>query len=117
LIGRAFWFSVLAFGAVIFFIHRIGTFPIRPQPMALRYASAALSVLAVVVALVQRGAVRQMQDGAERNTKVLTLWCLGDGAALFGGVLFLLTNEVQWYGLGLLAMLTVFVLVPLRRPS
>jgi hypothetical protein len=36
---------------------------------------------------------------------------------LFGGVLFLLTNEAQWYGLGLIAMLTTFVLVPARRRS
>jgi hypothetical protein len=106
---------VIAFGVVVFFVHRAGTFPIRPQPMGLRYASAAMSVLAVTVALVLRGGVRQMEDGPDRNTRVLTLWAVGEGAALFGGVLYLLTNEPQWYGLGLLAMLTTFVLVPLRR--
>jgi hypothetical protein len=115
LIGIALWFGVIAFGVVVFFVHRAGTFPIRPQPMGLRYASAAMSVLAVTVALVLRGGVRQMEDGPDRNTRVLTLWAVGEGAALFGGVLYLLTNEPQWYGLGLLAMLTTFVLVPLRR--
>ena len=117
LIGTMLWFGVIAFGAVVFFVHRLGTFPIRPQPMALRYASVAVSVLAVVVVLGLRGGVRQMEDGADRNTKVLMLWAVGEGAALFGGVLYLLTNEAQWYGLGLLSMLTAFVLVPLRRPT
>jgi len=58
-----------------------------------------------------------MADGPDRNAKVLILWAVGEGAALFGGVLYLLTNEPQWYGLGLLAMLTNFVLVPARRPN
>lgn len=117
LIGMMLWFGVVAFGVVIWFLHRAGSFAIRPQPMELRYASAAVSVLAVIVALVLRGGVRQMDDGPERNAKVLVLWAVGEGAALFGGVLYLLTNEPQWYGLGLLAMLTNFVLVPLRRPN
>jgi hypothetical protein len=117
LIGMALWIGVIAFGVVVFFVHRAGTFPIRPQPMAFRYACAAMSLLAVVAVLVLRGGVRQMQDSPERNTKVLTLWAIGEGPALFGGVLYLLTNEAQWYGLGLLSMLTAFVLVPLRRPS
>ena len=117
LIGRGLWLGVLTFGLVIFFIHRAGTFPIRPQPMALRYASAAFSVVAVAVVLALRGEPRRMEDGPERNTKVLTLWAIGEGAALFGAVLYLLTNEAQWYGLGLLSMLTAFVLVPLRKPS
>src|SRR5207342_1396531 len=117
LIGMALWLGVLAFGVVIWFVHRAGSFPIRPQPMSLRYASAALSVVAVGVVLAFRGGVRQMDDGPDRNTRILTLWAVGEGAALFGGVLFLLTNEAQWYGLGLLSMLTTFILVPLRRPS
>ena len=117
LIGTALWVSVLAFGAVIWFVHRIrpNTFP--PQPMALRYASLAASVLSVVVVLAMRGGVKAMNDGPERNSKVLMLWAFGEAPALFGGVLFLLTSEAQWYALGLLAMLTAYVLVPLRRPT
>ena len=117
LIGMMLWFGVIAFGVVVWFLHRGGSFPIRPQPMSLRYASAATSVLAVIVALALRGGVRHMADGPDRNAKVLILWAVGEGAALFGGVLYLLTNEPQWYGLGLLAMLTNFVLVPARRPN
>jgi hypothetical protein len=76
-----------------------------------------VSVLAVAFALAMRGGIRRMDDGPERNSKVISVWACGEGAALFGGVLFLLSNEAQWYAVGLLSMLTTYVLVPLRRPS
>lgn len=111
------WFGVLAFGAVAWFLHRAGKFPTQPTQPAMTYAQVAVSIVAVVLALVMRGRVRSMEDGPDRNTKVLMCWASGEGAALFGGVLFLLSNETQWYALGLLAMLTAYVLVPFRRPS
>ncbi len=116
-IGIVLWTGVLLFGAVIAFIHARTGFPVKAQPMSLRYAEMAFSAVAVAVALVRRGRVGRAVDGAERNNQVLQVWAIGDGAALFGGVLFLLTNEAQWYGLGLLAMLTTFILVPLRRSA
>ncbi len=117
LIGIALWLGVLAFGVVVWFVHRAGTFPIRPAQAQLTYAQLGVCVLAVVFALAMRGGVRRMDDGPERNTKILSAWACGEGAALFGGVLFLLSNEAQWYAVGLLSMLTTYVLVPLRRPS
>jgi len=81
------------------------------------FAQLGVSVLAVVFAVVMRGGVRRMDDGPERNSKILSVWACGEGAALFGAVLFLLSNETQSYLLGLVAMLTTFALVPLRRPS
>src|SRR5262249_52322095 len=117
LLGGALWVSVLAFGAVVWFIHRGGKFPIRPAEAALTYAQLGFSVVAVVYAFVMRGGIRQMPDGPARNSKILTVWAVGEAAALFGGVLFLLSNEAQSYGVGLLAMLAAYVLVPLRRPT
>ena len=117
LIGIALWLGVLAFGGVAWFVHRTGTFPIRPAQAQVTYAQVGVSILAVAFAFVTRGQANRMPDGAERNTKILSAWAFGEGAALFGGVLFLLSNEAQWYGLGLLAMLTAYVLVPFRRPT
>jgi hypothetical protein len=117
LIGIALWLGVLAFGAGAWFVHRAGTLPIRPAQVPLTYAQLGVSVLAVAFALAMRGGIRRMDDGPERNSKVISVWACGEGAALFGGVLFLLSNEAQWYAVGLLSMLTTYVLVPLRRPS
>lgn len=117
LIGIALWLGVLAFGGVAWFVHRLGTLPIRPAQVPLTYAQLGVSVLAVAFALAMRGGIRRMDDGPERNSKVISVWACGEGAALFGGVLFLLSNEAQWYAVGLLSMLTTYVLVPLRRPT
>ena len=117
LIGIALWLGAVAFGGVVWFIHRAGTFPVRAPQAPLTYAQLGVSVAAVVLALALRGDIRRMDDGPERRSKILSVWACGNGAALFGAVLFLLSNETQSYALGLLAMLTTFVLVPLRRPS
>ena len=117
LIRAALWCGVLAFGAVIWFVHQRGLFPTKPQPTAMIAAQAALSVLAVVVALATRGRAINGPDLASRASSTIQLWAIGEGAALFGGVIFLLSGDAQWYGLGLLSMLTVFVLVPLPRQS
>ena len=116
-IGMALWLGVIAFGVVVWFIHRAGTFPVRPPQAPLTYAQLFVCVGAVVFALAMRGGIRLMGDGPERNSKILSVWACGEGAALFGGVLFLLSNETQSYALGLLSMLTTYVLVPLRRPT
>lgn len=117
LIRAALWIGVLMFGAVAWFMHQRGTFPVRPQPHALNLSQLWLSVMAVVVALMLRRRAIEGPDAQTRSTWTIQLWALGEGAALFGGVLYLLSNEPQWYGLGLLAMATVFVLVPLPRQA
>ncbi len=116
-IRAALWLGVLAFGAVIWFVHQRGLFPTKPQPAAMMAAQAALCVLAVVIAFARRGRAISAPDLPTRATSTIQLWAIGEGAALFGGVIFLLSGDAQWYGLGLLSMLTVFVLVPLPRQS
>jgi hypothetical protein len=43
-----------------------------------------------------------------RSTNLAVLivvgWAVGEGAALIGAVIFYITGQRQWYGLGLLAM-------------
>ena len=82
LIGIALWLGVLAFGVVVWFVHRAGTFPIRPAQTPLTYAQLGVCVLAVVFALAMRGGIRRMDDGPERNSKILSVWACGEGAAL-----------------------------------
>src|SRR5262249_133028 len=85
LLGIAPWFGVLVFGAVVWFVHRGGTFAVRPSQPALSYAQIGVSIAAVVFAFVTRGQLAKMGDGPERNTKILAAWACGEGAALFGG--------------------------------
>ncbi len=103
-------------GRFCWFLHWRARFPVSVQPAALRNAQVALSVLAMVAVLAMRGRVAHA-DGLERNNGLIQLWVIGEAPALFGGVLFLLTNESQWYGLGLLVMLATFVLTPISRSS
>ncbi len=117
LIRLALWTGIVAFGAVVWFLHWRARFPVSVQPAALRNAQVALSVLAMVAVLAMRGRVARAPDGLERNNGLIQLWVIGEAPALFGGVLFLLTNESQWYGLGLLVMLATFVLTPISRSS
>lgn len=117
LIRAGLWFGVLAFGVVIWFVHRAGTFPVSQPQTSLQYAQAALSVAAVLFALTRRRRVLEAPDLATRAALTISFWAVGEGAALLGGVIYLLSNDARSYGLGLLAMLTVFVLVPLPRPD
>ena len=116
-IRAALWAGVLMFGAVAWFMHQRGVFPAKPQPHGLTLAQLWLSVMAVVAAFMLRRRAIDAPDAQSRATWTIQLWALGEVAALFGGVLYLLSNEPQWYGLGLLAMATVFSLVPLPRQA
>lgn len=117
LIGTALWIGVLAFGAVAWFLHRNGMFPVSPQPMSLRYAQVGVCIGCVLAALALRKGAAAAPVGPGRRSKILSIWALGEGGALFGGVLLLLTNEPQWYALGLLAMLTTYVVAPPIEPG
>lgn len=117
LIRAALWAGVLMFGAVAWFMTQRGTFPTKPQPPAMIIAQLGLCVAAVVVAFMLRRRAIDGPDAPTRAAWTLQLWAIGEGAALFGGVLYLLSGQAQWYGIGLLSMATVFSLVPLPRQA
>ncbi len=117
LIRLALWTGVAALGAVTWFLHWRGRFPVSAMPAVLRYTQVALCVLALGAVLAMRGRVVRAADGPERSSGLIRLWAIGESPALFGGVLFLLTNDPQWYGFGLVVMLTTFVLTPIGRSS
>jgi hypothetical protein len=110
--------SVLLFGAVAWIVHQQARWtPAAGLPAAIRFVQVALAVSAVFAALVIRGRVAAETDPVKRNSLLLTGWAVGEGSALLGGVIFLLTPEWQWYALGLLAMLASFRLLPIPRAA
>jgi hypothetical protein len=111
----AFVSGVLMFGAVIWFLHQNHSFPTRPQPPALAYAQIALSIGAVIFAFVSRGRIAREPNEEIRDAQLLIRWALGQGAALMGGVVFLLSGDVQPYLIGVLAMFISFALLPIRQ--
>lgn len=104
--------GVLMFGAVILFLHRQPGWTPGTVPPALYYALVACTIVAVSVAVVLKGRVSREPDPQRRATLLITGWAVGEGAGLFGAVIFFFTDQVQWYALGLLAMLCSFVLLP-----
>ena len=110
--------GVLLFGVVIPFIHKQpGWTPAANFPLAIAYAQAALSAVAVVAAFVIRSKAAMAPDDATRGAFVLTGWSIGQGAALFGGVIFFLAGDWHWYAIGLVAMAISFTLLPIRGAS
>jgi hypothetical protein len=109
--------GVLMFGVVIVLVHRNNAFPTNPQPPELVYAQLAASIGAVVVALVMRQRIVAESNEQTQAARLIACWAVGEGAALFGGVLFMIGGDVRPYLIGLMAMAIVLARLPLpRRP-
>ena len=103
--------GVLIFGAVVVFVHRQPNWKPGSLPIAITYALVGYSILAVSVAAVLKGRVEQEPDLQRRASLILIGWAVGEGAALIGVVIFYITGQGQWYGLGLLAMVCSFAML------
>lgn len=103
--------GVLMFGAVILFLHRQPGWTPGALPAAIGYALVAYTIVAVSIAVVLKGRVGRESDPARRASLLIIGWAVGEGAGLFGAVIFFLTGQVQWYALGLLAMVCAFALL------
>ncbi|MES2357441.1 MAG: hypothetical protein V4529_03775 [Gemmatimonadota bacterium] len=103
--------GVLMFGAVILVVHRQPNWTPGTLPDAADYALVADAILAVSIAAVLKGRVRREPDQQRRASMLLVGWAVGESAALFGAVIFYVTGQIQWYGLGLLAMVSAFVML------
>jgi hypothetical protein len=115
--------GVLLFGGVCWYVHRAGP-PPPPAPSTLRALRAvgmvvwAAAVVGIVVARLRLdGAARRRGGGAAAETANLRIlaWAAGQAAALYGGVVYFLTGNPQWYVFGLTMMLGAFVVVPVRE--
>jgi uncharacterized membrane protein len=103
--------GVLLFGAVVLFVHRQPNWKQGAVPTAVVYALVAYTILAVSIAAVLKGRVGRERDPQRRATLLLVGWAVGESAALIGVVIFNITGKGQWYGLGLLAMASSFVML------
>lgn len=103
--------GVLLFGVVVLFVHRQPNWKPGVLPIAVLYALVAYSILAVSIAAVLKGRVGRERDQQRRASMLLVGWAVGEGPALLGVVIFYITGQVQWYGYGLLAMVSSFVML------
>lgn len=108
--------GVLAFGAVVFFQQRgEGWRPADPGSLSsLRTAMFAVWVGAAVLLIILRLRLSRLAEAAGRSMLIVA-WAIGEGAALFGGVYYMLSGDPQWFVIGLFIMLASFILFPIRR--
>lgn len=109
--------GVIAFGVIVWYILRTAA----PEPLeedaanALRLAFLAVVLLDLPLLFV----LRRAQRGASRYPVAARFaiagWTQGEGVALFGGVLYLLTARFSLYVLGVLVLLTSFALLRVPR--
>lgn len=117
LIRSALLAGVLLFGAVIVFVQRQPDWRPGTLPSAVGYALLAYAIAVIPIAMALRSRLVREVDPGRRATLLLTGWAVGEAAGLVGAVIFFVTGQGQWYLLGLLAMVTAFVLLPVRSSS
>ena len=103
--------GVLMFGAVILLVHGQPSWKPGTFPPAVGYALVAYAFVAVSIARAMKGRVLREPDPQRRASLLIAGWAVGEAAGLFGGVIFLVTGQGQWYLLGLLAMASSFALL------
>ena len=103
--------GVLLFGAVVLFVHRQPNWKPGVLPITVLYVLVAYSILAVSIAAVLKGRVGRERDPQRRGPLLLIGWVVGESAALIGVVIFYINGQAQWYGLGLLAMVSAYAIL------
>jgi len=99
------------FGAVVLVVHRQPNWKPGAIPAAVPYALVAYSILAVLIATILKGRVGREPDPQRRGPLLIMGWAVGEGAALIGVVIFYINGQAQWYGLGLLAMVSALAIL------
>lgn len=114
LIRAALIVGVLTFGAAILLVQRQPGWKPTSLPPAASYALLAYAIATIPIVMATRGRVMGEPDPQRRVSFLVAGWAFGEGAGLFGGALFLLTGQSQWYLIGLAAMICVFGLLRIR---
>jgi len=99
------------FGAVVLVVHRQPNWKPGALPTAVLYALVTYAILAVAIAVVLKGRMVRERDPQRRASLLLIGWVVGESAALIGVVIFYINGQAQWYGLGLLAMVSSFAML------
>jgi hypothetical protein len=109
--------GVLIFGGVIWFLRRQGGLaPLDADAAAGARLIAVVWLVGSIGGLVAMLALTSREvTEARRRTLSILAWALGEGAALAGGVVYLMAGDARWYIGGLFVLLASFVLFPARR--
>jgi hypothetical protein len=109
--------GVLMFGGVVLWLRRGGSAAdVEPsvighvRVLAAVWLAVSVSGLAALFALTSR----EVNEGRRRTLSIIA-WALGEGAALAGGVVFLVAGDARWYLGGVFVLLLAFILFPARR--
>ena len=109
--------GVLLFGGVVWYLRREGSFSEnRVNPATLVTVGRIVWGLAIVVCIYLF--FRTRQNDTPHPTRVnIAAWAAGEAAALFGGVVFLLTGVYSWYLMGVFFLGLTFLAFPAERPA
>jgi hypothetical protein len=109
--------GVLIFGGVVWWQRREGggsvpdaAFAKNLRTLAIVWIAVAVTGIAALFAFVSR----QLPEERRRMFSILA-WALGEGAALAGGVVYLLAGDARWYLAGVFVLLVAFIVFPARR--
>jgi hypothetical protein len=109
--------GVLIFGMVIAWMTgREGFVPDEESGRTLRLVFTVLAAGALVALAAVRGFQSRAEPG-RRSSLAIAGWALGEGVALFGGVVWLIAGERLPYFTGLALLLSAFLLVPVPADS
>lgn len=108
--------GVLAFGAVVYYLQRGENWQAADASSlsALRMALLSAWVVVALLLIILRLRLSRLAAPAGRSLLIIA-WAIGEGAALFGGVYYMLSGDPQWFIIGLFIMLASFILFPIRR--
>ena len=107
--------SVLLFGGISFVMRRSGEAPpgvIDPGTFVLM--GRILWVAALVGCAVLFTRARNARTASQMLMTGVVAWALGEGVALFGGLVFYLTGLSTWYFLGVGFLVLTFLAFPAR---
>lgn len=106
--------GVVLFGLIIWYLSGQRTMeavdPGLERILQLAFAALAFGSLAAVAAV--RSAQSKATALSRRGTLAIVGWAIGEGVALFGGVIYLLTTEPALYIVGLVVFLVTLLMVP-----
>lgn len=111
--------GVVLFGLIIWYLSGQRTMeavgPDLERILQLAFGALALGGLGAVAAV--RSAQSRASRLSQRGTLAIVAWAIGEGVALFGGVIYLLTTEPALYIVGLAVFLATLLMVPSPEAS
>ncbi len=112
--------GVLLFGAVIWFLHSSGNVQFTLQAgtaHTLLWTGRAVWGSAIIGCIILFGLQQRAPAGAKIQTLSIIAWALGEMTALFGGVIWYMTGQRDWYVAGLIFLVLSLLSFPGDRSN